>query len=91
MRKLVFKIAGIDLFRIPFPEKILPDNEGTFVPNELDKRLRKTRIQYMIDIVNICGKLPNMEFKSVLEELENFEKNLEYLEKEVNITGRPRK
>ena len=69
----------------------MPDNEGTFVPNELDKRLRKTRIQYMIDIVNICGKLPNMEFKSVLEELENFEKNLEYLEKEVYNTERTRK
>jgi len=39
----------------------------------------------MIEIVNICGKLPNMEFKAVLEELENFEKNLEYLEKEAYI------
>ena len=52
------------------------------MPNELDKRLRQSRIKYMIEIVNMCGKLPNMEFKAVLDELENFYKNLERLEKE---------
>ncbi len=56
-----------------------------FVPNELDKRLRLSRVKYMIEIVNTCGKLPNMEFKGVLEELENFYKNLEHLEKEVSV------
>jgi hypothetical protein len=38
----------------------------------------------MIEIGDVCNKLPNMEFKAVLEELEKFEKNLEYLEKEVS-------
>ena len=35
-------------------------------------------------MISICDKIPNMEFVEVLAELEKFEKNLEYLAKEVD-------
>lgn len=40
-------------------------------------------MKYLKQIVNKCEKLPNMEFKSVLEELENFSDILDQILKEV--------
>lgn len=66
-------------YRIPLPDA----TNGKHQPNELDKLLRKTRIKYMKLIVSKCDKLPNMEFKSVLEELEEIYDILDQLQKEV--------
>lgn len=64
----------------------MPDaTNGKHQPNELDKLLRKTRIKYLKQIVSKCDKLPNMEFKSVLDELEEIYDILDQLQKEVSL------
>lgn len=65
--------------RIPLPDA----TNGKHQPNELDKLLRKTRMKYLKQIVTKCDRLPNMEFKSVLEELESFYDILDQIQKEV--------
>lgn len=66
---------------VPLPEPTL----GKHHPNELDRLLLQMRKKYMKLIINKCEKLPNMEFKSVLEELEGFYNILLQLEQEVNL------
>ena len=58
---------------------------GKHIPNELDRLLRKMRTKNLKEIVEKCEKLPNMEFKAVLQELETFYKILDQLEEDVNL------
>lgn len=51
--------------------------------NELDKLRRGVRIKAMKEIVAKCKRLPNLEFKYVLEELESICSSLEKIEAEV--------
>lgn len=59
---------------------------GKHIPNELDRLLRKMRTKNLKEIAEKCEKLPNMEFKAVLQELETFYKILDQLEEDVNLT-----
>ena len=68
-------------FSIPLPEPLA----GKHIPNELDRLLRKMRLKNLKDIVDKCEKLPNMEFKAVLQELENFYRILDQLEEDVSL------
>ena len=58
---------------------------GKHHPNELDKLLKKTRINTMKHLAQKCDKLPNMEFKAVIEELKVFYDILLNIEQEVII------
>jgi hypothetical protein len=69
------------LDRVELPEPI----PGKHHPNDLDRLLRQTRVKYLKQIVNKCEKLPNMEFKYVLEELESFYDILSHVEQEVYL------
>jgi myoferlin len=51
-------------------------------PNELDRLLLQMRKKSIKKIVHKCEKLPNVELKNVLEELENFARTIRQLEKE---------
>lgn len=52
--------------------------------NDLDKNRYIMRCKQMKTIVKKCQKMPNLEFKLVLEELETIVATLEKIEKEVN-------
>ena len=56
---------------------------GKHQQNELDRNICKMREKYLNQIVKKCEKLPNMEFKYVIEELESLSRSLSHLELEV--------
>ena len=53
-------------------------------PNELDRNIYMMREKVLKSIVKKCEKIPNMEFKYVIEELENLSRSLSHLELEVD-------
>jgi hypothetical protein len=80
------------LSRAPLPEA----QPNRHHPNELDRFLKKMRLKYMHQIAHKCNKLPNTEFKLVIEEFQNIFAILSQIEQEVffsnfltyiNLTG----
>ena len=51
--------------------------------NELDRKYYALRVKSLKSIVTKCEQLPDMEFRFVVEELENILKLLEKIEQEV--------
>jgi hypothetical protein len=64
---------------MPLPESLL----GKHQLNELDRNIRQMREKYLAQIVKKCEKLPNMEFKHVIDELESLSRSISHLEFEV--------
>lgn len=58
-------------------------NSSKNLVNELDRLRRGIRVKTMKEIVSKCKRLPNLEFKYVLEELESILSSLEKIEAEV--------
>ena len=56
---------------------------GRHLPNDLDRHIYHMRVKYLRYIVRKCDKIPNMEFKYVLEELKDLANYLLHLENEV--------
>ncbi len=57
---------------------------GRHHPNELDRLLKRMRMKYLNQIAQKCHKLPNTEFKLVIEEFQEMYKILGQIEQEVN-------
>lgn len=72
---LVKTIRSLIRLRVPLPQPIPNKHQ----PNELDRNIMQMRKKYLKQIVKKCEKIPNMEFKYVVEELQNLSNSLSHL------------
>ena len=66
-------------YRIPLPELA----NGKNYVNELDRKYYALRVKSLKSIATKCEQFPDMEFRLVVEELENILKLLDKIEQEV--------